>query len=143
VLETVKKLRWAPDVIHCQGWISHVLPLYLKKVYKDDPIFAGSKVVLSLYDDTPEEKFPASLKDTVIFGGVKADDIPFLEDPDGINLAKTAIRYSDGIILGSENVSPELISYGKKLKLSILPYDKEAIESGRYIDDYDGFYDKL
>ena len=53
VMETVKKLRWAPDIIHCQGWISHVLPLYLKKAYKDDPIFAHSKIVLSLYGDAP------------------------------------------------------------------------------------------
>ena len=51
VLETVKKLRWAPDIIHCQGWISHLVPLYLKKVYNGDPIFGGSKVVTSLYND--------------------------------------------------------------------------------------------
>ena len=57
VLETVKKLRWAPDVIHCQGWISHLLPAYLKKAYRDDPIFSSSKVVLSLYDDTPATPF--------------------------------------------------------------------------------------
>ena len=57
VLETVKKLRWAPDIIHCHGWISHVLPLYLKKAYKDDPVFSGAKVVLSLYGDTPAETF--------------------------------------------------------------------------------------
>src|SRR5574344_2693034 len=55
VLETVKKLRWAPDIIHCQGWITQILPLYLKKMYKDDPIFANSKIVLSLYDDMPEK----------------------------------------------------------------------------------------
>ena len=61
VLETVKKLRWAPDVIHCQGWISHILPLYLKKAYIDDPIFSNSKVVLSLYNDTPAVDFPTCL----------------------------------------------------------------------------------
>ena len=57
VLETVKKLRWAPDIIHCSGWISHVLPLYLKKAYKEDPIFTNAKVVLSLFEDTPAETF--------------------------------------------------------------------------------------
>ena len=143
VLETVKKLRWAPDIIHCQGWISHFLPLYLKKVYKDDPIFAGSKVVLSLYDDTPEETFPTSLCDTVLCSGLKPEDVPFLKEPDGINLAKTAIRYSDGIILGSDKVRKELTDYSKKLKLNILPYNQEAILNGTYVEDYDSFYEKL
>ena len=63
VLETAKKLRWAPDIIHCHGWITHLLPLYLKKIYKDDPIFANSKVVLSLYNDTPAEPFAKNFKD--------------------------------------------------------------------------------
>ena len=97
VLETVKKLRWAPDVIHCQGWISHVLPLYLKKAYIDDPIFSNSKVVLSLYDDTPAE-FPEDFKERILFGGGGEDDIKIMEEPTGINLAKLAASYSDGII---------------------------------------------
>jgi Starch synthase catalytic domain. len=72
----VKKLRWAPDIIHCHGWISHVLPLYLKKAYKDDPVFSGAKVVLSLYDDTPAETFADGLRETILFGGIKPKDVP-------------------------------------------------------------------
>ena len=85
VLETVKKLRWAPDVIHCQGWITQILPLYLKKMYKDDPIFANSKIVLSLYDDMPE-KFDEELSRLVKYGDITDNDIPLLADPTGINL---------------------------------------------------------
>ena len=70
VLETVKKLRWAPDVIHCQGWISHLLPAYLKKAYKDDPIFSSSKIVLSVYDDTPKEPFHPAFAEKACFGGL-------------------------------------------------------------------------
>ncbi len=51
VLETVKKLRWTPTVVHCHGWFSSVVPLYLKQVFADDPIFRDVKVVVSLYDD--------------------------------------------------------------------------------------------
>ena len=90
VLETVKKLRWAPDVIHCQGWISQILPIYLKKAYKDDPIFSNSKVVLSLYDDTPSSDFPEDLKEKIVFGGVTEKDLDILSSPNGINLAKLA-----------------------------------------------------
>ena len=66
VLETVKKLRWAPDVIHCQGWISHLVPAYLKKAYKDDPIFTDCKVVLSLYDEIAGESFAEDMKGKMI-----------------------------------------------------------------------------
>ena len=143
VLETVKKLRWAPDIIHCHGWISHILPLYLKKAYKDDPIFSNSKVVLSLYDDTPTEQFPADLKDCILFGGVSAGDLDVMDEPTGINLAKLAIRHSDGIILGAEQVEPELVEFSKKSGLPILPFNGEAITNGSYIEDYNSFYDSI
>lgn len=143
VLETVKKLRWTPDVIHCQGWISQVLPLYLKKAYKDDPIFSNSKVVLSLYDDTPTEDFASDFKDSILFGGIKPEDVSILEQPTGINLAKMAAQYSDGIILGARDVDPQIISFCEELKLPVLPYDAEAIESGAYVVQYDTFYDQL
>ena len=143
VLETVKKLRWAPDIIHCHGWISHVLPLYLKKAYKDDPIFSNSKVVLSLYDDTPTEQFPADLKDCILFGGVSAGDLDVMDEPTGINLAKLAIRHSDGIIMGAEQVEPELVEFSKKSGLPILPFNGEAITNGSYIEDYNSFYDSI
>ena len=143
VLETVKKLRWAPDVIHCQGWISQLLPAYLKKAYKDDPIFANSKVVLSLYNDTPAAPFCADFAAKAAFGNVKAEDLALLGDPTGINLAKTAVQYSDGIIIGSEGVDPEILEFCKASGLPILPFNKEAAESGSYIDEYNAFYDQI
>lgn len=143
VLETVKKLRWAPDIIHCQGWITQLLPVYLKKAYKDDPIFSSSKVILSLYDDTPKEKFDPAFASKVKFGGVTADDVPFLSKPDGINLAKTALQYSDGVIFGSENIAPELVAECERLALPTLPFSKQSLESGSYIDEYDAFFDKF
>ncbi len=35
VLETVKKLGWQPDVIHCSGWMTSLMPLYIKHIYKN------------------------------------------------------------------------------------------------------------
>jgi len=143
VLETVKKLRWAPDIIHCQGWISHILPAYLKKVYRDDPIFTNSKIVLSLYDDTPKETFTPSLATLVKMGSLKDEDLSTLEDPTGINLAKFAAQYSDGIILASENVESEIVNYCKEKALPILPYDAALYEDSSYVDAYNAFYDKI
>ena len=143
VLETVKKLRWAPDIIHCQGWISQVLPLYLKKAYRDDPIFSSSKVVLSVFGDTPKESLGKDFQKTVCFGGITPADVPLLEQPDGINLAKTAAQYSDGIILGSPDVDPGIVSWCQELGLPVLPFSAESLESGRYVDEYNSFYDQL
>ena len=143
VLETTKKLRWAPDIIHCQGWISHLVPAYLKKAYKDDPIFSASKVVLSLYDDVPEGPFRAGFAEKAAFGGLGAEDLAFLKKPDGINLAKTAIQYADGIILGAPGTDSKLLTYCKSCKLPVLAYDAAAMEDGSYIDAYNAFYDTI
>ena len=142
VLETVKKLRWAPDVIHCQGWISHVLPLYLKKAYKDDPIFSNSKVVLSIYDDTPGV-FGEELKDKVRYSGVANEDLEILNEATGINLAKLAANHSDAIIFGSDNIPQDLVDYCNNTGLPVLQYNAAAMEDGSYIEDYNNFYDQL
>ncbi len=143
VLETAKKLRWAPDVIHCQGWMSHLVPAYLKKAYKDDPIFSNSKIVVSLYDDTPTTEFRADFAQKAACGGLSADDLEFLKKPDGINLAKTAIQYADGIILGSAGIDAKLLKYCKASQLPMLAYDAKALEDGSYIDAYNAFYDTI
>ena len=142
VLETVKKLRWAPDVIHCQGWISQILPLYLKKAYIDDPIFSNSKIVLSIYNDTPGD-FTEDFKSKIAFGGITPEDLAPMEKADGINLAKLAACYSDGIILGSDEIPGEITDYCKETGLPVLPFNSEALKDGSYIEDYNNFYDNL
>ncbi len=141
VLETVKKLRWAPDIIHCTGWISHVLPLYLKKAYKEDPIFSGSKVVLSLFDDTPAESFAPGFAQSIPFGPIKDVELP--AQAGGMELAKLAVKYSDGVIIGSQGVDPELIAYSREMHLPVLDYDAESMAGGSYMDRYNAFYDNL
>ena len=141
VLETVKKLRWKPDIIHCQGWISHILPIYLKKAYKDDPIFTDCKVVLSLYDEIAEETFADDMGSKIILPGIKNKDLDILKPANGINLAKLAIQNSDGIIYGSNQVSPELDSFVTASKLPVLPY--VDLSDSEYIKEYNQFYDKI
>ena len=144
ILETVKKLRWAPDIIHCQGWISHLLPVYLKKVYKDDPIFSGSKVVLSLYNDVASgETFAADFQSKVAMNAIRPEDVPFLEGCDGTKLAKTAIQYADAVIEGSKDIPAELSGYARELGLPVLAFKEASIDDGGYIDEYNAFYDSL
>jgi len=142
VLETVKKLRWKPDIVHCQGWISHILPLYLKKAYRNDPVFSDSKVVLSLYDE-PNYTFKADLAASIPIPGVEAGDIDNIKSSDGINLAKLAIRYSDGIIYGAKNIAAELKQYVAKRGLPVLQSSEISLEDTGYIQDYNDFYETI
>lgn len=144
VLETVKKLRWSPDIIHCSGWISHLLPLYLKKAYKDDPIFSSSKVVLSLHGDMPTEKFQPDFAEKIYFGGIGDRDVELLKaSPDGINLAKTAAKFSDGVVVTSEAVPSSLISYCRDRGLPVLRIKPKSLADGSYIEEYNTFYDQF
>lgn len=143
VLETVKKLRWKPDVIHCQGWISHILPLYLKKVYKDDPIFADSKIILSLYNEADSYKFAEDMRSKILLPGIKNKDLDVLSEANGINLAKLAIQYSDGVIMASPEINEELVSFVGASKLPVLPYCEIEAEKSEYVKEYNKFYDTI
>lgn len=143
VLETVKKLRWKPDIIHCQGWISHFLPVYLKKAYSDDPIFSDSKIILSIYNDGLDQSFNDKTISKILIPGLKTKDLAPLNPANGINLAKLAIAYSDGIITGEEDLSQDLLSIMKSSGKPILPYSNNTGEEEGYMDEYIQFYNKI
>ncbi len=143
ILETVKKLRWKPDVIHCQGWISHLLPLYLKKVYKEDPLFSDSKVIVSLYNEHTDQKFSQDIKDKIIVNGIRTKDMDALAAPDGINLAKLAIQYSDGVVIGEENLNAELLDFTAKRGVPTMDYCKFDQTQPECIEKYNNFYDLI
>lgn len=141
VMETVKKLRWTPDIIHCQGWMSALAPLYIKKAYNDDPFFKKSKVVYSLFEEEFTQPFRPEFSDNLILEGIKSDDLSSIKGKE-INfeaLSKLAVDFSDGVIQSSKTVNKELLKYVADQKKKFLPYaDKED-----YADDYINFYDSL
>jgi starch synthase len=140
VLETVKKLRWAPDIVHCQGWFTSLLPLYLKKAYNEEPLFTDSKVVYSIYDDEFEKPLRTEFKNKLKIEGITNKDIKQIkDDPNYVNLSKMAIDNADGVIKGSQNINPELEQYFDELNTPKLGYQTEE----KYIDAYSEFYDKL
>ena len=143
ILETVKKLRWKPDIIHCQGWISHILPIYLKKAYSEDPIFADTKVVLTLYNEHLDQTFSQDIKEKILMNGVKAKDLDVLAEPNGINLAKLAIQYADGVIMGKESINSELVDYTTEKGLPTLPFEKFDQTNQECIQRYNIFYDQF
>lgn len=143
VLETVKKLRWKPDIVHCSGWISHLVPLYLKKAFKNDPIFSDSKVVLSLYGEYQDNVFSESMKNKIPITGIKQKDVAILTEANGINLAKLALQYSDAAILNGDSIKPEILDAIKESGIPTLKDVEIDTEDCTYIKKYNEFYDQL
>ncbi len=139
VLETVKKLRWAPDLIHCHGWISAFVPVLVKKAYSDDPLFAKSKVVYSVYNDGFENSFRANVRNKILIDGVTKKDVEILKTPDYANLSKLAINFSDGIICASNEINKDVAEYIKSIDKPVLPYQ----DKDNYIDSFNNFYDQI
>ncbi|MBZ0244087.1 MAG: glycogen/starch synthase [Bacteroidales bacterium] len=139
VLETVKKLGWAPDVVHCHGWMSALIPLYVKRAYKDNPLFSESKVIYSVYDDGFTEDFQDGFDKKIKLPGITAKDLKYYKKANYVTLTKAALDYSDAIIMGSEKIHPEIDEYIQTLKKPILEFQTED----NYIEAYNAFYDTL
>lgn len=139
VLETVKKLRWAPDVIHCHGWFSAFLPMLAKRTYKDDPMFAKSKIIYSVYDDAFSNSLNSKVGEKVMLENVTQKDVDVIKTPNYQNIMKLALQFSDGVIYGEDSIEKETDEYIKTLDIPVLPY--HGMEE--YIDPIDQFYDQV
>jgi starch synthase len=138
-IETTKKLRWTPDIIHCHGWMTSLVPLLIKKTYKDDPLFENAKVIFSLYDDGFNETLNLKIRKKLEAENIKQNDLKLLSPPDFINLQKLAIYYSDAVIMGQETVNQELYDFAVSSKKPVLEYKKRE----EYISAYNKFYNNL
>ncbi len=139
VLETVKKLGWTPDIIHTHGWFACLIPLYVQTAYKDSPIFADTKIVVSLYDDEFTETLIEGFEKKMIMNGLELEDLGHYKDGNYVSFMKGAIDRSDALIIGSANVNSELLDYAKASGKPLLDYQ----ESEDYHLAYNEFYDQI
>ena len=139
VIETVKKLNWPPDIIHCNGWMTSMVPLFIKRVFKDNPLFSDSKVVYSIYDDDFEGSFRNGMDKKLKMPGIVPKELTWLKKPTFVNVEKTALDFSDAIVFASKNINPEVEEYARSLGKPILEYPGEE----NYVDAYNDFYDKI
>jgi len=139
VIETIKRLNWPPDIIHVHGWLSSFFPLYLKEVYKDEPIFQNSKIITSIYGTGFAGSLNKKLQDKIIFDEIEKNKIAGIKTPNYVNLMKIAIDFSDALIVGSENISKELKDYLNKCKKPVLKFQTKD----SYMEKYTEFYNKL
>jgi starch synthase len=139
VLETVIKLRWTPDLIHCHGWLTSLVPLYIKKAYNDDPLFVNSKVVYSVYQDDFKKSLDSNFRNKLKMNNIGNEDTEIVDTPSYVNVSKLAIHYADAVIQGSPKINSELTEYIQSSEKLFLDYQPEQT----YIDTYNDLYDKV
>lgn len=140
VLETVKKLRWCPDIIHCHGWISALVPIYIKTAYQDEPSFRDAKVVYSVYDEDFQSNFHDNYLEQLLIKDMTSQLTEGINLPiNNVELAKLAIKYSDGLILNGANVNPKIINAAQEQNIPILDFPGNE----NYVDAFNNFYDQI
>ena len=139
VLETVRKLRWSPDLVHCHGWFTSLVPLYIKKAYREDPLFVDSKVAFSFYDNGFDLPLDPSFSEKILIDGVSPDHVSMVKKPAYENLVNLAATYSDGLIQGSANLPDPISEVLKKTGKPCLDY----VSGEEYVKKFSVFYDSL
>lgn len=132
-LETVKKLGWSPDVVHCHGWMTALVPVYLKTLYKEDPTYKNAKVVYSVYEeDAFSEKLHTDFARKAVMNGMDAAHTELYAAADHVSLHQGAIHYSDAVVFGSEKTNDDVLKFVKKTTKPVLEYNSTA--------DFENYY---
>ncbi|MCP3929733.1 MAG: glycogen/starch synthase [Bacteroidetes bacterium] len=140
VIETVRKFGWAPDIVHCHGWMTSLIPLYLKIAYKAEALFQNSKVIYSVYNNTLEETFDDQFIEKASINNLTSDDLgPYHQNGSGITLHQGAIHFSDALIQGSEELSESIAKDIEETGKPALSFQNEE----EYLKAYLEFYKTL
>ncbi len=139
-IETVKKLGWQPDIIHCQGWMTSLIPLYLKTLYKDEPVFRLAKVVYSVFENQFDEKFGKEFGRKASLNSIDNKQVSSLSNASCSDLYMSGITHADALVRASNEIDPEVSKFMKKQK------GKPTIEhsaTGNNVEAYINLYDTL
>lgn len=139
VLETVKKFGWAPDLIHCHGWMTSLVPFYLKKAYDNEPIFANAKIVYSLYAESGKEAQHDRFAEKASINNLEPGDLKAYHNGDGTTLHEGASQFADALIIGSEDFPGDVSEEVSKLEKPLLEFQ----EPDSYLPAYLDFYKEL
>ncbi len=139
VIETVKKFGWPPDIIHCHGWMTSLIPFYLKTAYKNEPLFQNSKVIYSVYEESLGTSFGKNFLEKATINNLETTDLKDFQKDDKITLHEGAITFSDAIIRGSEKLEDDVEAKLIATDKAVLEYKTEE----EYLSAYMEFYHDL
>jgi len=139
VIETVRKLGWSPDVIHCQGWFTSLVPMYIKKLYAEDPLFEKTKVIYSVFDNGYKGKLSDTIIDKLLFEDLEANDLSGLKNLNVNTLNKFAISYSDAVVQASEKINKSVLNSIEDSGKPFLDFPGDEEYEKHYLNFYENF----
>jgi len=139
VLETVRKFGWAPDIVHCHGWMTSLVPMFMRTAYKKDPIFENSKLVYSIYDKSFEGSLPNELLKKAQINRVVAEDLTVYGDATYSDLEAGAISYSDALVKAVPGIKEDVEKMMDESDKPLL----QDLDEETFVDQYLAFYDSL
>jgi starch synthase len=119
--------------------MTSLVPVYLRNIYNDDPLFHNYKIIYSVYNNDFKVPFRTNFVDKLRYDGIDGESLKLVKTPDFINISKLAIKYSDAVIIGSEEINPELGKHLTTIGKPVLPFQDESV----YLDAYNDFYDMI
>ncbi|MBU6158541.1 MAG: glycogen/starch synthase [Bacteroidetes bacterium] len=136
-LETVKKFGWPPDIIHCSGWMTGLIPMYLKTAYKKEPVFSNCKLIYTIGQNTFKEKMGASfVKLANIHANINEKDLAPFKDGTNAAMFRGGAGFADVITFGAEKIDKKLMEEFAKVKgKKVLPFRPES-DLSEYIQLY-------
>ena len=143
VIETVRKLGWNPDIIHCHGWLSALIPIFIRTVYRDNPLFQDVRIVTSVYNDYFSEKFSSNFLKKLKITGIPRECLTHFKGAAGYDtIMKTALDFSDAAVIAHPNITTSLKKYFKNYEYPYI-YHPETEDYLEYVDEYNHFYEEL
>ena len=124
VIETVKKLNWSPDIIHLHGWFTSLFPLYLKTYYKDEPLFAESKIVTSVYTKDFEGILSKTIQKKVSFDQIPSEEIQLLKTANYENLIQLSLNHSDGYVVADDGALNKIEKLIESKDIPVMDFDQ-------------------
>ena len=139
VIETVKKLRWTPDLVVCSGWMAALVPLYLRTSYADTLFFSDLKIIYSVYEQGFRTPFGTKFATKTQMEGVTTRDLTRIlnKQIDYVDLMRLALQYSDAVIQSSPTIAPDLAKFIKQEQKKFMPY------KGDETDEYLNFFHEV
>lgn len=135
-IETVRKFGWSPDIIHCHGWMTSLIPLYLRTAYKNDPLFQPAKIVYSLYDSLSQKFDFESFAQKASINNLESDDLLGYKKGEEADMHKGATTFSDAVIKGSEETNDDINKMLLESDKPVLNYVDEKSLGKAYLEFY-------
>lgn len=143
VMETVRKFGWPPDIIHCHGWMTSLVPLYLKKAYKDDPIFRNAKLLYSIYESPFDNNLEDRFLEKASINNLDEGDLKAYLNGEGLDLHHGALTYADASIVGTPELKDDdkLMAFMQTIEQPV--HIPETEEMDEIMSGYMEFYKEM